>query len=750
MQIDCEESLTSWLVKELGPICDAEPSALAKYVVALVRKQGKTDEELKFHITEQLEDFLHGHTKKFSDKLFTVLKSKSYMATTTTTTAKSIVQEPKPKAEMSPVKDKKEEPAKVTKEKEEIKPTTSSGSDRDEKRRNASAPRREEKRDLSSNRSERTERRRISPPAVDVKKDAREREQREFQRRKSRSPRNRRERRRSPEYSRSRHNRRSRSRSNERRERKDEKTKRRCRDYHEAGFCSRADNCQFFHGPDPVVLDDIAMDKFVNNNQKAPAPNFSVPPPGYNTLNPPPPGVEGNFVSAPVEGYNPEAPGMACPAYSFPPPPIPMHMNWGGAPYQVPPQGNMIPYDNAGLPIDSGTGGPIRNTARGRGRGGNVNMGTRVPNRGDNKTIQVKKIPPEQNNISKLNEHFASFGTIVNLQVHFNGDPESALITYNSRQEAVNAMKSPTPVLNNRFIKLFWYNPENNENTQSGSPSAPNGAGHRSDKSAPPPVVNQPPPKVATVREAKFVNPAVLESRNALSALKGSLKEHKARRNVGLDVQKKTLTFLEKLVDKQRIVISALRENKEVEKKKKLKDIAQSLSEKITVAKTDHAKQMEEIKKLSEIITDIESQIKARSAGNEESRNSESPPLKEEGTVTVVTTKNLLKENAGEAEDWSAQDPLTLLVKGFESDQDATVQEQLSLFGDIIEVKNELSSNGKPEKFVTYKAREDAEMALLTGIVLNEVPLSITPQDGFQNLNTNKLLQGIDQNDVSS
>lgn len=100
-------------------------------------------------------------------------------------------------------------------------------------------------------------------------------------------------------------------------------------------------------------------------------------------------------------------------------------------------------------------------------------------------TLQVKKIPPELNNIAKLNEHFAAFGSIVNMQVilchgllfhslyfsanttslpsfqvRFNGEADSALITYASRGEAMAAYKSPQPVLNNRFIKVFFYNPD--------------------------------------------------------------------------------------------------------------------------------------------------------------------------------------------------------------------------------------------------------------------------------------------------
>lgn len=75
----------------------------------------------------------------------------------------------------------------------------------------------------------------------------------------------------------------------------------------------RGDLCPYDHGPDPVVVDDTALEKMVNiggsgpsNKRIVPAmPNFSVPPPGYTPLNPPPPGVDSVYVpSAPVPVAN--------------------------------------------------------------------------------------------------------------------------------------------------------------------------------------------------------------------------------------------------------------------------------------------------------------------------------------------------------------------------------------------------------------------------------------------------------------
>lgn len=41
--------------------------------------------------------------------------------------------------------------------------------------------------------------------------------------------------------------------------------------------------------------------------------------------------------------------------------------------------------------------------------------------------------------------------------MRYENDPEAALVTYATRQQAVSAYKSTAPILNNRFIKIFWH-----------------------------------------------------------------------------------------------------------------------------------------------------------------------------------------------------------------------------------------------------------------------------------------------------
>lgn len=45
------------------------------------------------------------------------------------------------------------------------------------------------------------------------------------------------------------------------------------------------------------------------------------------------------------------------------------------------------------------------------------------------------------------------------IQVNYEGDPEAALISFQTNPQAKNAYHSTEPILNNRFIKVFWHKP---------------------------------------------------------------------------------------------------------------------------------------------------------------------------------------------------------------------------------------------------------------------------------------------------
>ncbi|KAF7697440.1 hypothetical protein HF521_005858 [Silurus meridionalis] len=86
-----------------------------------------------------------------------------------------------------------------------------------------------------------------------------------------------------------------------------------------------------------------------------------------------------------------------------------------------------------------------------------------------NTKLEVRRIPRDLNNITKLNEHFSKFGTIVNIQVVFGGDPEAALIQYTANDEARRAISSTEAVLNNRFIRVYWHRENTTQNQEQNS-----------------------------------------------------------------------------------------------------------------------------------------------------------------------------------------------------------------------------------------------------------------------------------------
>jgi len=58
------------------------------------------------------------------------------------------------------------------------------------------------------------------------------------------------------------------------------------------------------------------------------------------------------------------------------------------------------------------------------------------------------------------------------LQVGYDGDPEAALVSFASRAQASAAYRCSEPLFNNRFIKVFWHNPDRN-NTAGGGAGQP-------------------------------------------------------------------------------------------------------------------------------------------------------------------------------------------------------------------------------------------------------------------------------------
>eukprot|EP00092_Neocalanus_flemingeri_P038304 GFUD01041698.1.p1 GENE.GFUD01041698.1~~GFUD01041698.1.p1 ORF type:complete len:849 (+),score=259.17 GFUD01041698.1:41-2587(+) len=420
MLIEQQEELKQWLTSHLEPLCDADPAALAKYVLALIKKD-KPVEELKDSMVQQMDVFLQSETNSFVDMLFKVVETKEYANSLPVTEPIKDDTEPA-KTEDDPTEPKIEADS-TTPIRDFDKYSDPRSSSYDDRKRFRTSPARDRRitnrlgpRDPRDPPRRFRSRSRSLSPRHDRFRSSR---------RRSRSP-NMERRRRSPDMV----SRRVRSVDRERNNSRDSTPTRdegaagytptakkpRCRDYDEKGFCLRGDLCKFDHGTDAVVLEDSA--------KTLGAPGYQ---PGAATTEPYVPGV-------PVSGI-PFPP----PVLSVPPPGYPQYggkrAHEGGG-YEPPAKR----FDYARL----GRG-------RGRGRGGRGGRG------GASSMLAVRNIPTELNTITHLNGHFSRYGNLVNVQVQFEGDSGSALVTFSETEEANAAFNTSEAVMNNRFIKVFWH-----------------------------------------------------------------------------------------------------------------------------------------------------------------------------------------------------------------------------------------------------------------------------------------------------
>ncbi|XP_012772402.2 RNA-binding protein 26 isoform X3 [Maylandia zebra] len=252
-----------------------------------------------------------------------------------------------------------------------------------------------------------------------------------------------------------------------------------------------------------------------------------------------------------------------------------------------------------------------------------------------NAKLLVRQIPPELNNISKLNEHFSKFGTIVNLQVAYQSDPEGALIQFSSPDEAKRAMQSTEAVLNNRFIRVHWFREDGNDAQgqsqlqQQLQPQPPATSLKQSVKDRLGPMLpqnsgpgqesgaaSQNPTKLSVKDRLGFCtkpaapiekfqvcstsmgltktvyNPAVLKTAQRTS--EEALKKKQEALKLQQDVRKKKQEILEKHIETQKLLISKLEKNKSMkaEDKAKIMETLDMLTKSIT-------KLQEEIKLIS-------------------------------------------------------------------------------------------------------------------------------------------------------
>ena len=79
------------------------------------------------------------------------------------------------------------------------------------------------------------------------------------------------------------------------------------------------------------------------------------------------------------------------------------------------------------------------------------------PDRRQDKTLVVEKIPEDHLSLGSVNDWFKQFGSVTNVAV----DPPTAkaLVTFAEHDQAWKAWKSEEAVFGNRFVKVYWHRP---------------------------------------------------------------------------------------------------------------------------------------------------------------------------------------------------------------------------------------------------------------------------------------------------
>ncbi|XP_067944234.1 RNA-binding protein 26-like [Watersipora subatra] len=689
MHVDDPAKLKEWLIFELtNQTIDADANAVGMYALALVKKD-VPEVELKPAICSDLSVFLAENTESFVNKLFETVKDKSYLH--------------KPEIGSSGVTQEKVQAPTAMRQESKTQDSEPELSDEDrDHRRTARRSRSASKsptqpqrisphRRLGFNRGGRPYR--VAPDYLQRggRRGVRARigrggyERRYEGRRRSRSPRHSRSpRSRSPRRSlspRRRSPRRSpiprkstspiRSRSpldllaaldNPPAPSRREVVQQRCRDYEEKGYCLRGDECPHSHGTDAVVMTDVsALNLTTPVSSQGSKANTAAPsqPPAVRLPIP---------VQQAPEPYNPELPRIWPPPMNatgplvpqVPQPPgymgRPPHPHFNSAPY---PQPRMHPMGLDHRPMH-------------RPRFLQTSSNPRPPmNRPamfdpERATLVVKNLPPEQNNIKSLNDHFSKFGEIINLQVQYMGQHDTALVTFSSNQSAKLAHNNPTPVFNNRFIKIFWHNA--NKQAETAKPSAKS----RLDTN---PQANT--SKVTRPKTEANMNPATLRLNNSVRPA-----PVKSIANGNVDKQKRELK--NKLLADLKTLI-AQRDNCTDEAKKKEYLIAIKRIH-ATINQVEPASQAPN--KTAKEVLDTELDIHQRRVAGEDTSSLQTKldALKRQANSLGIKPGSRGRSGRGMSRHLSASKPAppkAIVVMGFQADEKDAIISHFSQYGKV-------------------------------------------------------------------
>ncbi|KAL4268008.1 hypothetical protein AB1N83_000733 [Pleurotus pulmonarius] len=486
--------LKPWLVRTLEPICDAEPGALADYILALL-KHNVAESEMRKELSVQLEEFLEKECPSFIDTLFTVLRTKSYLPYATSSTPIFPSTTPSVDTGIPIPLDGLISPSIPTQSERTRK--RSIEHDEHDGRPPSKGPR------LSGDGQSRYMNGRGDGRSWQGRGDGSGSEGHvgagmmglgmgmDMDGTGSMAYMNGR---RSQAY------------------RPPDLRRGICRDYHNNGYCARGALCKYSHGDDAVVPGQFFP---MNGGSMAGMPFMPMFPgmpfdmgggaydPNQARMDMRPPVNGGRHMRAPllpriqqedgkvvhpmqttgelpvIQDLTPQIPQIestTIPADSDnAPQPIQSHVpsfRQNGAPDTIAnvngeySQPQFLDMSNSAMEVDVGPSIPARgNGFRGRGYmgrgrggvfGGEVHNFQR-PERRKDKTLVVEKIPADKLTLDLVNGWFKQFGTVTNVAVDVSGG--KALVSFSTHEEAHAAWKAEEAVFGNRFVKVFWHRP---------------------------------------------------------------------------------------------------------------------------------------------------------------------------------------------------------------------------------------------------------------------------------------------------
>ncbi|XP_046853358.1 RNA-binding protein 26-like isoform X2 [Xenia sp. Carnegie-2017] len=367
------------------------------------------------------------------------------------------------------------------------------------------------------------------------------------------------------------------------------------------------------------------------------------------------------------------------------------------------------------------------------------------PRRYTNTVLEVKKLPPNLNNIATLNAYFQRFGKIVNIQVSAFGQSDMALIQFSTNFEARAAISCADAILGNRFIRIFWHKPDLEQQKNDRKVQLEN---NKTAVSNAKPIVNDKPaaPIMFQTGQTTFKSAVLSTAVEKKKHSTAKVVKDVVKKKVMLQKQKQEL--LCKQIENQKLLIKKLEQTKNLKPADK-EQIMQTLK----IVSESVSKLQNEVKVSAALVRSKESPARARQVAQKELLDRELDLITHEQTGEDTTElRHRVEELKKEAQSLGLLDanqrgggrgrgrggrihlrslsrgsgargrsvvsrsaavvdnrPKVVVVESYNLEKKNLVKQRLKVFGEIEQIEEE---NEGRRLVVTYHTRKQAESAI--------------------------------------